>query len=84
MTIDDADSFLMAHPLGSNPKGPYRSEAIELKDELDTFNNSGDQFCEGSSSAEPGKGRGQEKKAGGLGLSPLSVPWSGGCSLILP
>jgi len=38
-TIDDADMFLMSHPLGSDPRGADRSYALELKDALDYFNN---------------------------------------------
>ena len=37
--IDDADAFLTAHPLGSNPRGVDRSYALDLKDALDDFNN---------------------------------------------
>ena len=38
-TIDDADAFLIEHPIGSNPRGADRSYALELKDALDYFNN---------------------------------------------
>lgn len=38
-TIEDADEFLTAHPIGSNPTGAYRNYALELKDALDQFNN---------------------------------------------
>ncbi len=38
-TINEADEFLIDHPLGSNPRGKDRSDALELKDTLDNFNN---------------------------------------------
>jgi len=38
-TIDEADDFLIEHPLGSNPRGKDRSYALEIKDLLDCFNN---------------------------------------------
>ncbi len=39
--IDEADSFLENHPLGSDPRGDARQEALQLKDLLDAYNNSG-------------------------------------------
>ena len=45
MSIDDiineADSFLESCPLGSDPQGDARQEALEIKDLLDAYNNSG-------------------------------------------
>jgi len=38
---DDADSFLESYPLGSDPRGDARQEALEIKDLLDAYNNSG-------------------------------------------
>ena len=38
-TIADADAWLMAHPLGSNPRGTDREEGIALAEVLDDFNN---------------------------------------------
>ena len=38
--VDDADAFLVTHPLGSNPQGAARDEALALKDQLDSYNNS--------------------------------------------
>ena len=37
--VDDADAFLEAHPPGSDPKGPAKNEANDLKDELDAYDN---------------------------------------------
>ena len=37
--MNDADTFLVAHPLGSNPRGADRTYALMLKDILDGFNN---------------------------------------------
>jgi hypothetical protein len=37
--MNDADTFLAAHPLGSNPRGAERTYALMLKDILDGFNN---------------------------------------------
>ena len=39
--IDEADSFLENYPLGSDPWGDARQEALEIKDLLDAYNNSG-------------------------------------------
>jgi hypothetical protein len=38
-TITDAQAFLAAHPLGSNPSDPDRQKAINLANKLDQFNN---------------------------------------------
>lgn len=38
--IGEADAFLSANPLGSNPKGATRDYCLSLKDFLDAFNNS--------------------------------------------
>lgn len=38
--IDNADAFLSANPLGSDPQGADRDYALSLKDILDAFNNS--------------------------------------------
>jgi hypothetical protein len=38
-SMNDADTFLVAHPLGSNPTGADRTYALMLKDILDNFNN---------------------------------------------
>jgi len=38
-TITEADNFLSAHPLGSNPRNADRDYALTLKDALDDFNN---------------------------------------------
>lgn len=40
-TIEEADSFLESHPLGSDPRGEARQEALQIKDLLDAYNNSG-------------------------------------------
>jgi len=40
--ISDADSFLIKHPLGSDPQGEDRETALWLKDLLDAYNN---QWC---------------------------------------
>jgi hypothetical protein len=37
--MNDADTFLVSHPLGSNPQGADRTYALMLKDILDSFNN---------------------------------------------
>jgi len=39
--IDEADSFLKSYPLGSDPEGDTRQEALEIKDLPDVYNNSG-------------------------------------------
>jgi len=39
--IDEADSFLESYPIGSNPRGEARQEALQIKDLLDAYNNSG-------------------------------------------
>lgn len=39
--IEEADSFLKSHPLGSDPRGDERQEALRIKDLLDAYNNSG-------------------------------------------
>jgi hypothetical protein len=39
LIIADADAFLVAHPIGSNPKGADRDIAIILLSQLDAFNN---------------------------------------------
>ena len=44
-TIAAADAFLMDHPLGSDPQGADRDDALGLKDKLDAFNNSGEKGC---------------------------------------
>lgn len=36
--ISNADAFLTAHPLGSNPQGAEREYALSLKDNLEAFN----------------------------------------------
>lgn len=38
--IDEADSFLESYPLGSDPQGDARQEALQIKDLLDAYNNS--------------------------------------------
>ena len=38
-TINNADAFLVAHPLGSELQEEERDYAIDLKDLLDDFNN---------------------------------------------
>ena len=38
-TIDQAAAFLIAHPLGTDPRGADRVYALMLKDTLDYFNN---------------------------------------------
>jgi len=40
--IENADSFLATHPLGSDPQGDARQQALQLKDILDTYNNNGE------------------------------------------
>ena len=37
--ITNADVFLIAHPLGTNPKGTDRSYCVSLAEQLDTLNN---------------------------------------------
>ena len=45
--IDAADAFLVAHPYGSDPQGADRAYALNLKDQLDAYNNGSDyDFCE--------------------------------------
>ncbi len=39
--IDEADTFLETYPLGSDPRGDARQEALHIKDLLDLYNNSG-------------------------------------------
>lgn len=39
--IKEADSFLESYPLGSDPRGDARQEALRIKDLLDYYNNSG-------------------------------------------
>ena len=39
--IHEADSFQESHPLGSDPRGDARQEALQLKDLIDAYNNSG-------------------------------------------
>ncbi len=39
--IEEADSFLESKPLGSNPEGEARREALRIKDLLDYYNNRG-------------------------------------------
>ncbi len=41
--IDEADTFLESYPLGSDPRGDARQEALHIKDLLDRYNNSGDE-----------------------------------------
>ena len=36
--IDDADAFLVAHPLYSDPEDPARSDGLDIKDELVAYN----------------------------------------------
>jgi hypothetical protein len=36
--IDDADAFLAAHPVGSNPENPEREQAVSLATILDAYN----------------------------------------------
>lgn len=38
--INEADSFLERYPLRSDPQGEARWEALQIKDRLDTYNNS--------------------------------------------
>ncbi len=38
--IADADAFLIAHP-STPPDSPFRAEAVDLKDDLDAYNNNG-------------------------------------------
>jgi hypothetical protein len=38
--IDDADAFLVEHPLGADPRDDARQAALRLKDWLDAYNNS--------------------------------------------
>jgi len=38
--IKNTDSFLAMHPLGSDPQGDTRQQALQLKDMLDAYNNS--------------------------------------------
>ena len=40
--IQNADSFLTTHPLGSDPQGDARQQALQLKDMLDAYNNNGE------------------------------------------
>lgn len=40
-TIDSADAFLTAHPVGSNPRNPARAQGLALKDVLADFNEMG-------------------------------------------
>ncbi len=37
--IDNADSFLETHPLGSDPQADARQQALQMKDMLDAYNN---------------------------------------------
>ena len=39
--VGDAENFLHTHPLGSNPRGNARQEALHAKNILDAFNNKG-------------------------------------------
>ncbi len=39
--IEEADAFLETYPLGSDPRGDVRQEALQIKDLLDAYNNSG-------------------------------------------
>ncbi|HOX24402.1 MAG TPA: hypothetical protein PLL30_01435 [Candidatus Krumholzibacteria bacterium] len=39
--IDDADAFLVEHPVGSRPSGADKDEALALKDELVAYNEQG-------------------------------------------
>jgi hypothetical protein len=39
-TIEEADAFLEDYPLGSDPRGDARQEALQIKDLLDAYNNS--------------------------------------------
>jgi len=39
--IEEADSFLESSPLGSDPQEEARQEALQIKDLLDAYNNSG-------------------------------------------
>jgi hypothetical protein len=39
VAIAAADAFLAAHPPGSKPEGSDKSEAEDLKDQLDAYNN---------------------------------------------
>jgi hypothetical protein len=62
-TIDAADAFLVTHPIGSNPQGADRVYALDLKDELDDYNN-GSEYpwcgceadCEGKECGDDGCG----------------------------
>jgi len=38
--IEDADEFLMEYPIGSDPQGEDRRNALQIKDLLDAYNNS--------------------------------------------
>lgn len=40
--ISDSNDFLILHPVGSDPQGDDRTDAIELKDLLDKYNNLND------------------------------------------
>jgi len=40
--IENTDSFLATHPLGSDPQGDARQQALQLKDILDAYNNNGE------------------------------------------
>lgn len=40
--IENADSFFATHPLGSDPQGDARQQALQLKDILDAYNNNGE------------------------------------------
>ena len=41
LVIGDAETFLHSHPLGSNPRGTARQEALHVKNMLEAFNNKG-------------------------------------------
>ena len=41
LVIGDAETFLHSHPLGSNPRGAARQEALHVKNMLEAFNNKG-------------------------------------------
>jgi hypothetical protein len=41
-TINQADAFLVAHPIGSSLTAAQRTQALNLKDQLDAYNNAGE------------------------------------------
>jgi len=49
--VDDADAFLAAHPVFSNPRGALKTEALALKNLLVTYNEQG---CPGDDEGDEG------------------------------